>query len=77
MLTALMETALPVWLIVFASGQTGQPRSLVPGGATVPLTVLASQVDVAHQTVTFTLQNTGAPTITAWHVDTFIGTSPS
>lgn len=73
---ALMEIALPIWLLVFASGQAAQPRAPVASGASVPLTVLASQVDVPRQVITFTLQNTGTTTITAWQVDFLIGASP-
>jgi hypothetical protein len=42
----------------------------------LPLSVLSSTVDGDHQTVTFTLQNTGTQAVTAWDVRMAVGTEP-
>jgi hypothetical protein len=67
-----------LWERVGQSTTTGQAATSIQPTplAAVPLSILSSQIDGRQQTVTFTLQNTGTKTITAWEVAIVAGTEP-
>ena len=44
--------------------------------STVPLSVSVMRVDPSPRAVTFTVQNTGTKTVSAWHVRIAVGTEP-